>query len=354
MSLWISRPKADSFPLDYGVLSTNFSALLAGLGGFAITVLAVLLGLEALDVHRSSETKQAAHGAVVRHVSVSLAVASVTCFIGAQMLAEVSSQAASVHQARLDAKAEMTLYLHSAGLTEEQVAETQIRLTDAQSGDAYYEGDSATSLVVHELSALKTERADRTLTLLRAKQDSLDVRFEASARRHMMLATVPAFISSFLILQSLTFLLLIRFPQHDAIVALQNLVVLAFGAMLLIKLVHVSSYGLEGSDVTWSRVLVGLSLVGSTIGYGAYLRRKVVQIRASADVGQLRRFTPLFPYVVALVACFAAMLYLAATFGRFGEPSIVDRLVAAMSAILTTGFLLAIQVERPTLGLLEE
>jgi len=352
VSLWLSPPKPDPFPVDFGSLTGAFSGLLAGLGGFAITVLAVLLGLEALDVHRSSEAKQAAHAAVVRHVSVSLAVASVTCFIGAQMLAEVSAQATSVHDSRESAKAEFLQVFRAAGLDESEIAMQSLRLREAQSGALTYHGPSAATMAKERLMEIPTSAGAAAVAELEKIGPEMDMRFEASARRHLILASVPAFISSFLILQSLTFLLLIRFPRHKEIVFLQDLVVLAFGGMILIKLLHICSAGLEGVAVPISRIAFAVVLILVVMGYGRHLSNVKRRLRGP-DTASVQRYTPLLPYSATLIATFLTMLYLAATFGNFGGPSTLDRLVAAGAALVVAGLLLAIQVERPTLELLE-
>src|SRR4051794_9741678 len=82
------RLKPDPITIDFATLSAGYANLLVGLGGFSITVLAVLLGLEALDAGRGSERRTEAHYAAVRHVAISLAIASVSCFVSSNMLSE--------------------------------------------------------------------------------------------------------------------------------------------------------------------------------------------------------------------------------------------------------------------------
>ena len=128
IALWVAPPKPDPFPFDYTAMSAGYGSLLAGLGGFAITVLAVMLGLEALDAQRSTRVHVAAHGVVLRHVSLSLAIASVTCFVGALMLAEVNAQAASVVRAKEDASAEIGQHLEAMGLGQADIADRMLQL----------------------------------------------------------------------------------------------------------------------------------------------------------------------------------------------------------------------------------
>lgn len=351
-ALAIATPKADPFPFDYGSMSAGYSGLLAGLGGFAITVLAVMLGLEALDAQRTTRAHVAAHGVVLRHVSLSLAVASVICFIGALMLAEVNAQAVSVEQARTRAEGEMSQYLEAMGFDQSQIAGQMIGL-HGPSGD-FFESAGAVALIVHELDKDPKLADHPALDRLRARAATLDQVLVASVRRHLMITSVVALLSSLLILKSITFLLVVRFPDYPAIGGVQDFVVLGFGGMLLIKLLHMASYGLTGEQVAPSRWVIAATLAGVILSYRAILGGQVRALRKSVVQGELGRYTPAAPYLLALFVCFLTMVYLAGTFSNLGPPSMLDRALVGAAALIGTAMLITIQIERPTLKLFVE
>lgn len=193
-----------------------------------------------------------------------------------------------------------------------------------------------------------------TFAQLEAKAEALDQILEASARRHLMIASVVALLSSLLILKSITFLLVMRFPDYPAIGGVQDFVVLGFGGMLLIKVLHMASFGLTPEQATTTRWLVPATLAVVISLYRAMLGRKVDALRESVVQGELGRYTPAAPYLFALFACFVTMVYLAATFGNLGMPSVIDRLLVGAAALLGSAMIVTIQIERPTLKLFVE
>lgn len=352
VALWLAPPKADPFPFDYGAMSASYSGLLAGLGGFAITVLAVMLGLEALDSQRSTRAHIAAHGVVLRHVSLSLAVASVICFIGALILSEVSAQSGSVAKAQTEARSEIALHLEALGLSPSRVAQEVVSL-GGESGE-FFESAGEVSLMAQRLGSDPGLALQPALGRFEERAQTLDLILASSTRRHLMIASVVALLSSLLILKSITFLLVVRFPSYPAIGGVQDFVVLAFGGMLLIKLLHMASYGMAAEHFVPSRLLVAGTLTAVIVIYRAILARQVNALRKSVVQGEVGRYTPAAPYLLALVVCFVTTVYLAATFSNLGPPGVVDRLMVAVAALVGSAMLITIQIERPTLKLFVE
>jgi hypothetical protein len=333
-------------------MSASYSGLLAGLGGFAITVLAVMLGLEALDSQRSTRAHIAAHGVVLRHVSLSLAVASVICFIGALILSEVSAQASSVTKAQTEATSEIALHLEALELSPTRVAQEMISI-GGESGD-FFESAGSVSLMAHRLGSESSFAVQPSLKRFEERAQTLDLILAASTRRHLMIASVVALLSSLLILKSITFLLVVRFPSYPAIGGVQDFVVLAFGGMLLIKLLHMASYGMAADHIVPSRLLIAGTLAAVIVTYRAILGRQVYALRKSVVQGEVGRYTPAAPYLLALVVCFVTTMYLAATFSNLGPPGTLDRLMVAVAALVGSAMLITIQIERPTLKLFVE
>lgn len=352
LALWLAPPRMDPFPFDYGSMAASYSGLLAGLGGFAITVLAVMLGLDALDSQRSSKSHVAAHGVVLRHVSLSLAVASVICFIGALILSEVSVQAISVSQARTQARAEIEMHLNAMALSQAQVAERMLELQDES--PKFFEQPGRVGRLVQGLSKTLGLSEEPALKRLKSRSETLDQVVVASARRHLMISSVVALLSSLLILKSITFLLVVRFPSFPAIGGVQDFVVLAFGGMLLIKLLHLASYGLPLEQIATGRWFIAGTLAAVIVAYRSILNRQVYALRKSVVQGELGRYTPAAPYLLALFVCFVTMVYLAATFSDLGPPSMVDRVLVAITALIGSAMIVTIQIERPTLRLFVE
>lgn len=345
IALVIAPPKTDPFPFDYGAMSNGYGGLLAGLGGFAITVLAVMLGLEALDAQRATRAHVAAHGVVLRHVSLSLAVASVICFIGALILSEVAAQAASVGSARTAALEEVRLHLDALGVGQEETARHEIALRDR--GDGFFEPDNRVSQLAGRLAEVPEYVSKEPLASLTKRAPTLDGILSASTRRHLMIVSVIALLSSMLILKSITFLLVVRFPNYPAIGGVQDFVVLGFGGMLLIKLLHMASYGLSPAEIISSRWLVAVTLIGVILGYRAFLKRQIDSLRASVVQGDLGQYTPAAPYLLALFACFVAMVYVAATFANLGAPNLVDRLIVSLTALIGSAMIVTVQIDVP-------
>lgn len=77
-------------------------------------MLAVILGLDALE-SKANPRMHSAYGAVLRQVSQSLTVASITCFIGAIMLGEVTAQTSAAQRAREEANTELQRHLKALG-----------------------------------------------------------------------------------------------------------------------------------------------------------------------------------------------------------------------------------------------
>ncbi|HMS55730.1 MAG TPA: hypothetical protein PKA27_10050 [Fimbriimonadaceae bacterium] len=321
MSLLVTEPVKDLVSLDYGVLATNYSGLLASLGGFAITVLAVLLGLEAIDAGKNSEAHRAAHTLVVKHVSISLAIASVTCFVSANMLSEVGALNAGLLRSKDAVRTELRSSL--SGIKPKQThAEIDQFLSGLERGAVAAEPQIASMagwVAPHQIEVLT-----------------------GSTRRHLLIAGVPAFLASFLILQSLSYLLTLRFPRSKSIWRLQSLACAAIGGMLLVKLVHGTGYDLLKADFRFSRYAVFAVLVLSIAPYALWLRSR-------RSEGSL----PLLPYGVSLVVCFAGMAYLAQSFSSLSGISTLDRAYVILGALLPAGLLLSVQLERPTLKALE-
>jgi len=169
-----------------------------------------------------------------------------------------------------------------------------------------------------------------------------------------MIASVVALLSSLLILKSITFLLVVRFPDYPAIGAVQDFVVLAFGGMLMIKLLHMARYGLSQEQTRVYCGFIAITLALVILIYRANLDRKVEQLRDSVAQGEFGRYTPAAPYVLALVLCFLTKLYLAGTFSDFGSPTMIDRILVGAAALIGSAMIVTIQVERPTLKLFVE
>lgn len=352
IALAMSSAKPDPFPFDYRAMSSNYGGLLAGLGGFAITVLAVVLGLNALDVERTSPIHRAAHGVVLRHVSLSLAVASIICFIGGLMLSEVAAQASSIEGGRAQATVEISQHLDALGLSPSRVAQELIDIR-GESGEIH-KSVGGVSLMVSRLARDPLLSKKPTFSVLKSRAQTLDEILVASARRHLMIASVVALISSLLILKSITFLLVMRFPDYQAIGGIQDFVMLGFGSMLLIKVLHMASFGLTPEQASLARWIVPVGLATVIVTYRAQLGRRVAALRESVVQGELGRYTPAAPYLLALLVCFMTMVYLAATFGNLGMPNMIDRVLVGASALIESAMIVTIQIERPTLKLFVE
>jgi len=345
LSLSLVRPKPDLISISYEALASSYSSLLVGLSGFSITVLAVLLGLEAIDANRLNDARRIAHLGAVRQVAVSLAVASVCCFAGANLLGEVSALSRSVESGRQAAQAKTMAYLKAAGLSDARIAELSIELDRAGRTTPFADGSKPADWLGQILKDSKPSLARR----LASEAASLDRVSSGSVRRHFVIATVAAYLASFLILQSLSFLLLIRFPKSRQINALQGTAVLGFAAVLLIKLLHIASYGLSNAEFYASRALIILAISGTCLLYAPRLRAAVRQ-----HAGTAANSTPLLPYYFALGTCLSCMALLAGTFSNYGPLTPVDRLLVGLGATVSTGLLLSVQIERPAIECLLE
>lgn len=329
LTLFLVKPKPDVISINYSALSAGYANLLIGLGGFAITVLAVLLGLEALDAGRPGEYHTQAHQAAVRHVAISLAVASITCFVGANMLTEVNALGSAVEQDRLAMRVDFSNRLKAAHLTPAQVAEAEVSLGPT--------GNRQSAVAILDRLSLPT-----------AEINNMDRVLGASVRRHFVLASVTAYLASVLLVQALSFLLLIRFPNHPRIDMLQNIGVLGIAGALFIKMVHTASYGMAPEEIVPSRIAIFSILFIVCLLYARHLRQSINEI----DGATLRSFTPLLPYFVSLAVSLISMLSLAATFGNCGPITAFDRILVILGPTAATALLLVIQLERPTLEIL--
>lgn len=329
------KPKPDVISIDFTALAGGYANLLVGLGGFAITVLAVLLGLEALDAGRGGEKHTDAHQAAVRHVAISLAVASVTCFVGANMLTEVNAFGHSLEKRQIQARSEFTQHLVAAGHSPKAIAEKQIQL----------ESDLTESFPP------QTQPATKALGPTNSTHgvSTIDGILSSSVRRHFVLGSITAYLASFLLLQALSFLLLIRFPNHKKIDALQSIGVLGIGGMIYIKMIHTASYGMTGDAFGGSRLLILLLFIATAIGYGFALKKAQIRLEGAEF---LRTYTPLAPYFVSLLTCLLCMMALAGTFNNLGPITGGDRFLAFVLPTIATAMLLVLQLSRPTLQML--
>ena len=347
--LVLTKPTPDLITLSYTSLSATYGGLLTALGGFSITVLAVLLGLEALDSDKAEPAVRIAHGAAVRHVSLSLAVACISCFVGANLMGEVSAQAAAIDSRREAVVSQVSLELESTGLPRPKIAEALALMRSPESPDRFFGADGTSAKILALLDSSKGAKAPAAM-LYRKTAEHLDEVLGSSGRRLFMVASVCAYLASFVILQSLAFLLRIRFPQTTSFTGFQNYAVLSIGGLLLIKLVHTASYGLEDTAFLVSRAIgAGLMVVGVLI-YGSKMRMAIKRLRT--EPAGIERFTPLAPYYAVLTTAVVSAFHLAATFSEYGQPTLLDRAVVIGGAFLCTGFLLVIQLEQPTIELL--
>lgn len=339
--LLLTKPTPDFITISYTSLSSSYCDLLTALGGFSITVLAVLLGLEALDFDKTDK-EPVAHSVAVRHVAVSLAVACITCFVGANLMAEVSAQSAGIDRLRGEAATHISLQLEAAGVSRTKIAAVEAEIRQPERADTFFVDPN-----VAELAAGLAPKSPE----VRKAAEGLDQVVVASGRRLFMVASLCAYLASFVILQSLAFLLRIRFPRTAEFTGLQNFAVLGIGALLLIKLVHTASYGLADPAFYGSRV--GLILVMGALAatYGTHMRGLIRKLRTTER--DLAAFTPLGPYYAVLGTMLASATLLAATFSKYGPPTAVDRIVVIGGAGLCTALLLVIQLEQPTIELLD-
>jgi hypothetical protein len=331
LGLTLDRPKPDFITIDFGTLASGYGGLLIGLGGFSITVLAVLLGLEALD---SGGARSKAHMAAVRHVAISLAIASIGCFVGSSLMSEVNALSVSINARKAAIATEVEEGLRYEGVTEKKLGQVRSIFASPPASGPPLERLRQAFAGITGPSAFIEKRASE-----------IEGVTGASVRRHFMLAGLSTYLASFLILQSLSFLLLIRFPQSRRLFALQNLAVLGIGGMLLIKLLHTTAYNEPGVGFYFDRLLVFSILAAVVVGYAPRMRR-------SMEGADRTEYTPLFPYYVTLGVCIVSMFWLAATFGSYVMPSFLDRFIITVGATLSTGLMLVMQLEQPTIELL--
>nr|HMT22245.1 hypothetical protein [Promineifilum sp.] len=270
--------------------------------------------------------------AAIGWVAISLAVASVTCFVGANMLTEVSAFGESLEKRQTQARAEFTQHLVAQGHDSQAVAEKQIQLDAALTEKFPPETRPATKVLGQTYNDQRVAQLDGIL--------------RSSVRRHFVLGSISAYLASFLLLQALSFLLLIRFPNHKKIDALQSIGVLGIGGMIYIKMVHTASYGMTEDSFGGSRLLILLLLVVTAAGYGFALKKTTARL---ATPEFLRTYTPLAPYFVSLASCLLCMMALAGTFNNLGPITGGDRFLAFVLPTIATAMLLVLQLFRPTL-----
>lgn len=335
------QPKPDLITIDFAGLASSFSGLLTALGGFSITVLAVLLGLEALDFEVDNGDP-VAHSAAVRHVAVSLAVACITCFVGANLMAEVSAQSEAIDRNRTVVANDLALRLQSQSVGQDKVAKVQQELTQPNRPNTFF----PQSHVEQSVTALVPKVSSET----RAAAQRADENYGSSGRRLFLVSSLSAFLSSVVILQALSFLLRIRFPRTNAFTNLQNFAVLGITLVLLVKVVHNASYGLQGTDFVASRLLF-VSLL-AIVGFTYMVKTRSTIKRLTTQPDKLENYTPLLPYYASLGATILCAGWLAATFSNYGQPSVFDRALVIGGAALCTALFLVIQLEQPTIELL--
>ncbi|MBV6459581.1 MAG: hypothetical protein HONBIEJF_02730 [Fimbriimonadaceae bacterium] len=334
-ALTLVRPKPDIFTISHSALASSTSGLLTALGGFSITVLAVLLGLEALDFDKD-HGEPAAHGVAVRHVALSLAVACMTCFVGANLMAEVSAQGTAIDSRRGEALESVRLGLESSGVAASEVSRIQAVLVARQRPLAFDSDIPAEREVAKVAPKLVVPNLDQVVN--------------ASPRRLFIVASLSAYLASLVILQALSFLLRIRFPRAEGFTGLQNFAVLGIGAILLVKVAHTASYGIEGQAFVVSRVALFALMAGAAWAYAIATKRTLA--RTGRVPTALEGYTPLAPYTAVLTCTILSAAWLAATFANAGPPTWVDRCLVMGGAGLCTALLLVIQLEQPTIDLL--
>jgi hypothetical protein len=335
LSLTLKRPTPDFITIDFVSLAGGYGGILVGLGGFSITVLAVLLGLDALD---AGEDRTAAHIAAVRHVAISLAIASITCFVGASLMSEVGALGNSMNARKNEFQNNVRLQLRAAGIPEKKIAAASVAM--AGTANAGFEPDR------DYLKRIEAVVGPATREILGPSAQEMDRLLGGSIRRHFLLASVPMFLASFLLLQSLSFLMLIRFPRSDRLHGLQALGVLGVGGLLLIKLLHAVSYGQPAGEFYFSRIAMAAVLVIVVVIYAPRIQTSALA------AGGIQAYMPLSPYYVCLASSIVSMFLLAATFSNYGPPSLTDRAVVGIGVVLSTAFMLAMQLEQPTIELL--
>lgn len=343
-ALFAVQPKPDVVTINFASLAGSFSGLLTALGGFSITVLAVLLGLDALDFEVDNGDP-GAHGAAVRHVAVSLAVACITCFVGANLMAEVSAQCDAIEKSRASVTQELGLRLEAAGVSRSNIAAVQSVLSTSGTSKTFYPASNAESRVRSLLPG--KARLDQEA---RDKAKEADDVFQASGRRLFVVGSLSAYLSSVVILQALSFLLRIRFPRTTAFTSLQNFAVIGITAVLMIKVVHSASYGLQNNAFYASRIAL-LVLMLTTGILTSWSSRKTVGRFKRSDKG-LDTYTPLAPYYAVLGSTILCAMWLAATFSRYGPPTFADQAFVLTAVGVCTAMLLVIQLEQPTIELL--
>jgi hypothetical protein len=322
-------PKPDDITIDFGAIASSYGGTLVGLGGISITVLAVLLGLDALEKDDTSVIRRVSHQAAIRHVAISLAMATITCFVSANMLSEVQALNNGIISSKVRLKESIANQMRAEGVTD--------RLIAARAAD----------LDRIEESALRFDRPTTTVAA-----DPTYQTLGASVRRHFVLAGVSAYVASILLLQSLGFLLLIRFPHDERLHRLQNFGVMSITALIMIKLVYTASAGLTSTEFYVSRVALVLILAATCILYGRSTRQTVRRLEDANDPTLIRAHTPLLPYFSGLSVSLVSMLALMATFGDTGLPTRLDQAIVIIGTAITTGLFLIVQVERPSIHVL--
>lgn len=337
LALTLKRPERDFITIDYVSLAAGFGNILIGLGGFSITVLAVLLGLEALD---TVEDKTAAHLAAVRHVAISMAIAAISCFVGANLMSEVNSMGTGVANRRAAFMNTVETKMRAAEVPDAIAAKVRLEMESVPT-DGFVTPES----IQPKIEALLGSKSG---AILGDSLSEMDRVLESSIHRHILLAGLPMYLASCLILQSLSILLLIRFPRAEKLHELQHLAVLGVSAMLLIKLLNAVSYGMSTAEFYGSRIsiLIVFAVVASIY---APISRRAGQEPDNYDIA---KYTPLTPYYVSLGTAIFAMFYLAATFSNFAAPTLTDRVLVGLGAVVCTAFVLVLQLEQPTIELL--
>jgi|GEM_PF-3452477 len=334
-AMLLGQPKPDLIPIDFGELSVGYANLFTALGGFSITVLAVLLGLEALDREKGGELGES-HIVAVRHVAVSLTLACIASYVGAHLMAEVSSLDQGISNRKVEVRSETTNLLKSLRLDDEKVASfwEQIDRTRDQwqvSEPSVNEGDMV-GYVVERSGGLNAEQTEQLHLKIGELRDVL----RASPRRHFIIASTAAYMATFIVLQSLAMLLMIRFPNAGYLAKMMQAAVLGLSFLIFMKLAYTVSYGMVGNAFWGSRWLIWILLIIVSFGHRALIRRK-------------SEF-PVFAYGASVLALLLVTLFQAATFDHYSGVSVLDRVFVGGIATIFTGIYVSMQIDHPTLS----
>lgn len=334
-AMLLGQPKPDLIPIDFGELSVGYANLFTALGGFSITVLAVLLGLEALDREKGGDLGES-HIVAVRHVAVSLTLACIASYVGAHLMAEVASLNQGIANRKAEVRSETTNLLKSLRLDDQKVAsfwEQIDRTRDQwQVSEPTMDQETMVGFVVAQGTGLSSDQNEQLRLKVRELHDVL----RASPRRHFIIASTAAYMATFIVLQSLAMLLMIRFPNAGYLARMMQAAVLGLSFLIFMKLAYTVSYGMVGSNFWASRWLIWALLIIVSLGHRALIRRK-------------SEF-PVLAYGASVVALLLVTLFQAATFDSYSGVSLLDRAFVGSIATIFTGIYVSMQIDHPTLS----